>query len=95
MWTAAVLAGIALLGIVFLLWFLAHLLQERPLRRTGAKRIYSADEVQNGFQLRSEWAAIRREEDTLTLHSVWRYKAAHAPDIEKGEPSWPISPSSL
>ncbi len=95
MWTAAVFAGIALVGIVFLLWFLSHLLQERPLRRRGLDRRQPAEAARYGLRLRSEWAAIKREEQAVTLHSVWQYKVTHAPEIGKGEPSWPISSSSL
>ena len=83
MWTAAVFAGIALVGIVFLLWFLSHLLQERPLRRRGLDRRQPAEAARYGLRLRSEWAAIKREEQAVTLHSVLAIQGDSCPRDRK------------
>jgi hypothetical protein len=94
MWTAGIFAGIIFAGIVFLLSFLIHLLREHPFR---ASRRRVVRPVGNGavspLQLQSEWAAVKREDDAVTLHSVWRYSANQTNQIPKGEPSCGISSS--
>jgi hypothetical protein len=94
MWTARIFAGVVFAGVVFLLWFLVQLLRERPFRPRRVRLIrplgYAA---MHQLQLQSEWAGVKREDDAVTLHSVWRYGLNQTTDIEKEEPSCGISSS--
>jgi hypothetical protein len=96
MWTARIFAGIAFSGIVFLLVFLIQLLREQPFRSHRIRSVRPADyAAMNPLQLQSEWAAVKREDDVATLHSVWRYGLNQTTKIEKEEPSCGISSTSL
>jgi hypothetical protein len=96
MWTARIFAGIVFAGIAFLLWFLVQLLREQPFRSHRIQLVRPADHAAlNQLQLQSEWAAVKREADTVTLHSVWRYGVNYTTESEKGEPSCRISSSYL
>jgi len=94
MWTAVIFAGITFSGIIFLLWFLVQLLREQPLRLRRIRLTHPLDYAAL-YQLRleSEWATVKREDDTVTLH--WRYGVSHTTEVEKGEPSCGISSSYL
>jgi hypothetical protein len=71
--TPEVFAGIAFSGIIFLLWFLVHLLREGPFRSHRIRSVRPVDyAAMNPLQLQSEWAAVKREDDAA-LQSVWRY----------------------
>ena len=94
MWTARIFAGITFSGIIFLLWFLVQLLREGPFRSLRIRSVRPADyAAMNPLQLQSEWTAVKREDDGVTLHSIWRYGANHTTEIEKGEPSCGTSSS--
>jgi hypothetical protein len=65
MWTARIFAGIALSGIIFLLWFLIHLVREGPFRSHQIRSVRPTDyAAMNPLQLQSEWAAVKRQDDT-------------------------------
>jgi hypothetical protein len=94
MLTARIFAGIVCAGIIFLLWFLIQLLREHPFRSHRIRSVRPADyAAMNPLQLQNEWAAVRREDNRVTLHSIWRYAANHTTEVEKGEPSCGISSS--
>ena len=94
MLTARIFAGIVFAGIIFLLWFLIQLLREQPFRSHRIRPVRPADyAAMNPLQLQSEWTAVMREDDGVTLHSIWRYGANHTTEIEKGEPSCGTSSS--
>ena len=94
MLTARIFAGIVSAGIVFLLWFLVQLLREGPFRPRRIRLVRPVDYAAvNRLQLQSEWAAVKREDNNVTLHSIWRYGVNHTTEIEKGEPSCGISSS--
>ena len=94
MLTARIFAGIVFAGIIFLLWFLIQLLREQPFRSHRIRTVRPADyAAMNPLQLQSEWAAVKREDNGITLHSIWRYGANHTTEVEKGEPSCGISSS--
>ena len=87
MWTARIFAGIAFSGIIFLLGFLIQLLREQPFRSDRIRSVRPADyAAMNPLQLQSQWAAVKREDDAVTLHSVWRYGLNQTTEIEKEEP---------
>jgi hypothetical protein len=89
MWTARIFAGIVFAGVVFLLWFLLQLLREVRFRPRRVRLIRPLDYYVNRLRLESEWAMVKREDDTVTLH--WRYGVSHSIEDEKGEPSRGIS----
>jgi hypothetical protein len=94
MWTARIFAGIVFVGVIFLLWFLVQLLREQPFRSHRIRLVRPADfAVMNPLRLQSEWDAVKREDETVTLHSIWRYGVNHTANVEKGEPSCGISSS--
>ena len=94
MLTARIFAGIVFAGIIFLLWFLIQLLREQPFRSHRIRSVRPADyAAMNPLQLQSEWAAVKREGDRVTLHSIWRYASNRTTEVEKGEPSCAISSS--
>jgi hypothetical protein len=94
MWIATIFAGIAFAGATFLIWFLVHLLGEQPFRTRRIRLVRPVDyAAMNPLQLRSEWAAVKHEDDTVTLHSIWRHGANQTTEIRKGEPSCGISSS--
>ncbi len=94
MWTVEIFAGIIFAGIIFLLWFLVQLFREHPFRSGHVIQIRPIGST-NGkpLQLQSDWAAVRREPNAVTLHSIWRYGVSHVTEVEKGEPSCGISSS--
>ena len=94
MLTARIFAGIVFAGVIFLLWFLIQLLREHPFRSHRIRSVRPVEYVaMNPLQLQSEWAAVKRKDDRITLHSIWRYGANHTTEVEKGEPSCGISSS--
>ena len=96
MWTDRIFAGIAFSGIIFLLGFLIQLLREQPFRSHRIHSVRPADyAAMNPLQLQSEWAAVKREDDRVTLHSILRYGAHHTTEVEKEEPACGISSSYL
>lgn len=94
MWTGGIFAGIVFAGVVFLLWFLVQLLREQPFRSRRIRLVRPVDyTAMTRLQLQGEWAAVKREAGSVTLHSIWRYGMNHTTEIEKGDSSCGISSS--
>jgi hypothetical protein len=93
MWTARILIGVIIAGIGFLLWFLAGLFREQPLRlpRVRLQFARQASGIRH-LRLWNRWSAVRHEENVMTVHSVWWYGASRAGTV-KGEPSCGTSSS--
>ena len=91
---ARIFAAITFTGVVFLSWFLIQLLREGPFRSRRIRVIRPVGyATKHRLRLQNESATVKREDDKVTLHSVWRYGVNHTTEIEKGEPSCGISSS--
>jgi hypothetical protein len=69
MWTTQISVGIIFAGILFMLWFLLHLLREQPLRmRKKALAMPLKRVAVQRLRFEKTWAAAKREHGTAIFH---------------------------